>query len=78
MSSVKLGANIFRITQTEALLKRQEKTNEKIATNTHHRVGKAIRDTIETLGGTMPENLPTLKKSIKELEREELLKIENK
>ena len=64
MGSAELAANIFRITQTEALLEKQEEPNEKIATNTHFKVGKAVRDTIEKLGGTMPENLPTPKKSL--------------
>ena len=70
MCSVELGANIFRITQTEALLEKQEEPNEKVATDTHYRVGKAVRDTIKQLGGTMPEDLPTPEKSIKELEKE--------
>lgn len=42
----------------------------KSATNTHYRVGKAVRNTIERLGGTMPENLPTPNKSLKEIERD--------
>lgn len=78
MGSAELGANIFRITQTEALLEKQEKPNEQIATSTHYKVGKAVRDTIKKLGGTMPEELPTPEKSIKELEKEELKKIETK
>lgn len=78
MCSEELGANIFRITQTEALLKKQQIPSERHATDTHYNVGKAVRDTIEKLGGTMPENLPTPKKSIKELEKEEILKINNK
>ena len=78
MSSVELGANIFRITQTEALLEKQEKPNEQIATNTHYKVGKAVRDTIKELGGTMPEELPTPEKSIKQIKKEELKKLENK
>lgn len=78
MGSAELGANIFRITQTEALLEKQIEPNEQIATSTHYKVGKTVRKAIEELGGTMPENLPTPEKSIKELEREELLKIENK
>ena len=73
MGSVELGANIFRITQTEALLERQEKSSEQLATNTHYKVGKAIRNTIKELGGTMPEDLPTPKKSIKELENKKSL-----
>lgn len=75
MGSAELGANIFRITQTEALLEKQEVPNEKIATDTHYKVGKTVRKAIEELGGTMPENLPTPKKSIKELEKDELKKI---
>ena len=70
MSSVELGANIFRITQTEALLEKQESPNEQVATDTHYKVGKAVRETIKQLGGTMPEKLPTPKKSLKELEKE--------
>lgn len=77
MGSVELGANIFRITQTEALLEKQEVPNEKIATDTHYKVGKTVRKAIEELGGTMPEDLPTPKKSIKELEKVELQKIGN-
>ena len=70
MGSIELGANIFRITQTEALLEKQAEPNEQVATNTHYRVGKAVRDTIRELGGTMPEELPTPNKSLKELEKE--------
>ena len=70
MGIVELGANVFRITQTEALLERQKLPNEDKATNTHYKVGKAIRDTIKKIGGNMPEELPTPKKSIKELEKE--------
>ncbi len=73
MSSVELGANIFRITQTEALLEKQQNPNEKVATNTHYKVGKKTRETIEELGGTMPEKLPMPKKSLKELEKEQKL-----
>ena len=76
MGNVELGANVFRITQTEALLEKQEKPNENMATDTHYKVGKAIRETIEKLGGTMPEDLPTPKKSIKELEKERLHSLE--
>jgi DNA-damage-inducible protein D len=69
MGSEELGANIFRITQTEALLKKQELKSEIIATNTHYKVGATVRKTISELGGTMPENLPTPNKSLKELEK---------
>jgi len=77
MCSAELGANIFRITQTEALLEKQKEKSEGLATDTHFKVGKTIRKAIEELGGEMPENLPTPKKSIKELEKEEKVKIAN-
>ncbi len=70
MCSAELGANVFRITQTEALLEKQKVKNEDIAANTHYKVGKAIRNTIELLGGTMPEDLPTPNKSLKEIEKD--------
>lgn len=78
MGSAELGANIFRITQTEALLEKQELPDEQIATNTHYIVGKAIRKVIKELGGTMPEDLPTPDKSVRELENDDVLKIENR
>ena len=68
MGSEELGANIFRITQTEAKLKRDKIDNEYEANATHYKVGKEVRDSIERIGGTMPEQLPTPIKSIKELE----------
>lgn len=70
MGSAELGANIFRITQTEALLEKQGEPNEQVATNTHYKVGKAVRDAIKNLGGTMPEDLPTPKRLLKEIEKE--------
>ena len=78
MGSVELGANIFRITQTEALLEKQEVPSENVATDTHYKVGKEVRNTIERLGGTMPEELPTPKKSLKELEKEYKNELVNK
>ena len=70
MGSEELGANIFRITQTEAKLNKSNINDEKLACATHNYVGKAVRRAIEQVGGTMPENLPTPKKSVKELEKE--------
>ena len=55
MGSEELGANLFRITQTDAKLKKDKIDNEKDACSTHYTVGKAIRNTIKQLGGTMPE-----------------------
>lgn len=70
MGSTELGANIFRITQTDELLKTNNVNNENEACVTHNKVGRAVRKAIEEVGGTMPENLPTPQKSIKELEKE--------
>lgn len=77
MGSTELAANLFRITQTDEVLKNKQVNNEEDACKTHHTVGQAVRQTIKKIGGTMPEKLPTPKKSIKELEKEELKKIEN-
>ena len=72
MGSAELGANVFRITQTEELLKRQKENSEDMATDTHYIVGKTIREAIKKLGGTMPEDLPMPDKSIKDLKNEKL------
>lgn len=77
MGSEELGANLFRITQTEAKLKKDNIDNEKDACSTHYRVGKTVRKAIQELGGNMPETLPTPEKSIRELEKDELKKISN-
>ena len=76
MGSAELVANEFRIVQTEELLARQKEKSEKIASDTHFMVGKTVREAIEKLGNTMPEDLLTPKKSIKDLEKEESKKIE--
>jgi len=70
MGSEELAANLFRITQTESKLKRDNISSEKDANKTHYNIGKNIREVIEKNGGTMPEKLPTPKKSLKELEKE--------
>ena len=70
MGSDELIANLFRISQTEQKLKNENINLESKANETHFEVGKEIRNTIKKLGGTMPENLPTPDKSLKELERE--------
>jgi DNA-damage-inducible protein D len=70
MGSEELAANLFRITQTESRLKRDKVDNENKANKTHYEVGAKIRKTIKELGGTMPEDLPTPKKSLKQLEKE--------
>ena len=69
MGSEELAANLFRITQTESKLKRDNISSEKDANETHYNIGKNIREVIAKNGGTMPEKLPTPKKSLKELEK---------
>ena len=70
MGSDELIANLFRISQTEQKLKRDNIQTEKDANKAHYEVGSKIRRTIKELGGTMPEDLPTPKKSLKQLEKE--------
>ena len=70
MGSDELIANLFRISQTEQKLKNENINLESKANETHFEVGKEIRNTIKKLGGTMPEDLPTPDKSLKELEKE--------
>lgn len=70
MGSAELAANLFRITQTDEVLKNKNINNEEDACKTHHNVGKAVRQTIKKIGGTMPENLPTPSKSTKQIEKE--------
>lgn len=77
MGSEELIANLFRISQTEQKLKREKIQTEKDANNTHFEVGAKIRKTIEELGGTMPEELPTPEKSLKEIEKENKKKVLN-
>ncbi len=66
MGSIKLAANLFRATQTEEKLKRENIKGKQKANRTHYEVGKKVRKTIRELGGTMPENLPAAE-SIKKL-----------
>lgn len=68
MGSTELAANLFRATQAEEKLKREKVKGKAAANKTHYEVGKKVRETIQDLGGTMPEELPTPEKSIKQLE----------
>ena len=69
MCSEELIANLFRISQTESKLKKDNVRLEKTANETHYNIGKNIREVIAKNGGTMPEGLPTPKRSLKDLER---------
>ena len=70
MGSEELAANLFRITQTESKLKKDNIEGENNANKTHYTIGKNIREVIKKNGGTMPEDLPTPNKSLKEIEKE--------
>lgn len=71
MGSTELAANLFRATQTDEKLRKENIYGKEAANRTHYEVGAKIRQTIKELGGTMPENLPTPSKSIKQIEREQ-------
>lgn len=68
MGSTELAANLFRATQTEEKLRRDQVQGKAQANQTHFDVGQKVRQTIDELGGTMPENLPTPDTSIRQLE----------
>lgn len=68
MGSTELAANLFRATQAEEKLRRDEVQGKRQANQTHFEVGQKVRETIRDLGGTMPENLPVPEQSIQQLE----------
>lgn len=78
MGTTELAANLFRATQTEEKLRRDNIKGKENANNTHFNVGREVRDTIGRLGGTMPENLPTPDKSIQQLERQQKKRLPKK
>lgn len=69
MNEDELVANLFRINQTKQKLLKDKVQGENNASDIHYEVGKEIRYTIKKLGGTMPEDMPTPNKSLKELEK---------
>lgn len=71
MGSTELAANLFRATQTDEKLRREHVQGKEQAGKVHYDVGKKVRKTIEELGGTMPEDLPTPEKGIRQIEKEE-------
>ena len=78
MGSEELAANLFRITQTESKLVKDNISTENEANKTHYNIGKNIREVIAKNGGTMPEDLPTPQKSLKQLEKENKKEIAKK
>lgn len=77
MGSTELAANLFRATQTEEKLRREDIKGKKRANETHYQVGAKVRQTIKELGGTMPEALPTVE-SIKAVEKKQRKIIDSK
>ena len=78
MGSTELIANLFRISQTEEKLRKDNVSDANTATAVHHTVGKEVRKAIEEIGGTMPENLPTPEKSIAQIEKEQMERLKQK
>jgi len=78
MGSMELIANLFRISQTEEKLRKDEITGAKAATATHYKVGKEVLGAIEKIGATMPEDLPTPEKSTLQVEKEQLARLKAK
>ena len=77
MGSTELAANLFRATQTEEKLRRENIKGKQEANMTHYEVGAKVRQTIKELGGTMPENLP-VEESIKVVERKRQKQLKEK
>jgi len=78
MGSTELIANLFRISQTEEKLRKDNVEDAETATHIHYTVGKEVRGAIEKIGGTMPEDLPTPEKSIQQIEKEEMKRLKEK
>jgi DNA-damage-inducible protein D len=77
MGSTELAANLFRATQTEEKLRRENIKGREKANRTHREVGAKIRQTIKELGGTMPENLPVAE-NIKKIETKRKKELKDK
>lgn len=77
MGSTELAANLFRATQAEDKLRRENIQGKQNANKAHFEVGMKVRKTIEELGGTMPEDLPTVD-SVKKLEKQQAKQLKNR
>ncbi len=75
MGATELAANLFRATQTDEKLRRDNIQGKHNANRTHYEVGQAVRKTIEDLGGAMPEDLPTPAESIKRVKEKERTRV---
>ncbi len=71
MGSDELIANLFRASQTRQKLEREHIQGKEQANRTHHKMGRKVREFIQEVGGTLPEDLPTPEESIQELQARE-------
>ena len=78
MGSTELIANLFRISQTEEKLRKDNIESAAVATKAHYLVGKEVRSAIEKIDGTMPEDLPVPEKSIQQIEKEQMKRLKDK
>ncbi len=78
MGSDELAANAFRTSLTRQKLEREQIKGKEKANQTHYQVGRKVRQTIQDVGGTLPEDLPTPEKSIQQLQRDEQKRLEHK
>ena len=78
MGSTELIANLFRISQTEEKLRKDQVSTSDAATAVHYAVGNEVREAIRKIDGTMPEDIPTPEKSIAQLEREQMERLKQK
>ncbi len=76
MGSEELAANLFRATQAEAKLRRDEVKTKEAANETHLEMGRKVRDFIKEVGGTMPEDLPSPAGGIQQLQQKEKQRLE--
>jgi len=77
MGSTELAANLFRATQAEEKIRRENITGKTAANSAHYEVGKKVRETRKELGGTLPEDLPCPPKGIPQIERERRMLLSN-
>jgi len=75
MGSTELAANLFRATQTEDKLRRENIQGKDAANQTHYEIGRIVRDTIQQIGGTMPEDLPAPEQSIQQIQDQEFKRL---
>lgn len=78
MGSTELIANLFRISQTEEKLRKDQIQGAENVTSVYYNVGREVRSAIEKIGGTMPEDLPTPEKNIQQIEKEQMARLKAK